>query len=269
MSIRPFMLYGESELERAREAVTAALERWRRQWLLVGASAGVSGVSACEAGGRNRQRQGSGILSTHSDDRWCFFNVEPGRVAQLGALLLGADTLDPHRLEGSVASDLVVDALGELGQTLCGRIDEETGGEAIPSSLPVLASEPGSGCLGAGLRIGHERIDCILSPGAVGAFINRVPATERKVARGIGLTALREAIRGQKVRLHARLGVPELALDAVMTLREGDVIRLEEHLSEPSTLICGAATLGCSGYLGARDGQRAVRLTPVGPGMEN
>jgi flagellar motor switch protein FliM len=71
------------------------------------------------------------------------------------------------------------------------------------------------------------------------------------------------------VRLHARLGVPELALDAVMTLREGDVIRLEESLGEPSTLICGSTTLRCSGHLGALDGQRAIRLTPIDPGTED
>lgn len=209
------------------------------------------------------------MLKAESDDRWCFFNLDPGRIRQLGAPLLSANPLDLQMVEGTITNDLALDALGALGQALCGSSTEERHEEPVAASLPALASASGSGCLRAILIIGRDQIECVLSPSAVETHLTSSPAREKKVGPSDALTPLREAIGGQSVRLRARLAVADLALEPVITLREGDVIQLDERLADPLTLICNTSKLNCVGYLGVSDGKRAIRVAVAEPGTGN
>jgi len=70
------------------------------------------------------------------------------------------------------------------------------------------------------------------------------------------------AIAHQPVTLRVELGATELDLGTLQSLRVGDVLTLSHRLDSPLTLrpADAQAPVACVGYLGARNGRRAIEV---------
>lgn len=83
--------------------------------------------------------------------------------------------------------------------------------------------------------------------------------SEQKDQQGPVFESLETAVRSNKVSLEIQLGSLELSIGKLTTLSEGDVIRLEQKLSDPVNVRIGKNKI-LTGILGAQNGSKAVQI---------
>jgi len=106
-----------------------------------------------------------------------------------------------------------------------------------------------AGALAIQLRIEAATIEACLGAGT--------PPLPRGLPKG----RLSDAVRGERVTLEAVLGKAELSAVELMSVRVGDVIKLNRALHEPLELHVRGGGVVCGARLGLHVGRPALQLT--------
>jgi len=219
--------------EKSDESVPVAAARWR-----------------CEQGGVQ-------VLALGLPEDW---------PLALCRLLLPASVLEGvAQSDGSVLRSLGIELLQELAEALLNRLreakpvagrqwrEESTAAPPTPTADRVFASVGVTCEFGAVLAI-QLRIEAATIEACLGAHTPPLP-------RGLPKGRLSDALRSERVTLEAVLGKAELSAAELMSVRVGDVIKLNRALHEPLELHVRGGGVVCGVRLGLHVGRPALQLT--------
>lgn len=177
--------------------------------------------------------------------------------ATLCRLLLPASVLEggAHPVS-SLLRSLGVELLQELGETLLDALREakptarRQWREEPPATPPSVAVT----CELAGVLTVQLRLETATIEACLGA---NTPPLPRSLPKG----RLSDALRGERVTLEAVLGKAELSAAELMSVRVGDVLKLNRALHEPLELQVRGGGVVCGARLGLHVGRTALQLT--------
>lgn len=165
--------------------------------------------------------------------------------------------------EGSIASDLAQRAWTDLGDDVARLF-----GHALPDMPAATFARPHtlpwSGGIAARLRVSAaESADIWLHIDAGSAATLARDLNRPRAAASAPLEAsVLGVLANRPFTLRAELAPAVVDIGTLQSLRIGDVLTLPHRLDEPLKLRPdgGTTEVACVGYLGARDGRRAVEL---------
>jgi Type III flagellar switch regulator (C-ring) FliN C-term len=259
MSVTPFKLLNESELQQIGTALAPAVARWREDWLGDAGDGRLAAVPASQlaadpGGGRDART----VVSALDDRNWVAVLGGPGLYGALAANLAG-------QVEGALAvpgevTPVLGGALDECLDALCGEVLRAFASPSAAAvhgrALPDLAGRRGSGAAAASVNVDGERLRIVLSASLV---LEVVSAPKRSI-RG-GLVSRLESIRNRRLKVRVDAGGVELDIASLCSIVPGDVILLDSGTHSVFTLSgAGGEPIG-SGHLGALEGRKALQLT--------
>lgn len=251
---RPIILLGETALNSLRLRAEAVLDAWAGDWMTTL---------------RPRLRAAAAEVSPrppHDEvfEHWAgergsvWFRCEAEDDALLGRTVVGPGLMTDAGCADDWIAEVVVRARQTRNRALCTALMGEPLAEPslVPSTeLPGSLHSLGSGAvhlscsaLGLSAIAAAEALTCLEPVGPV--FQGRVrPA----------LTPLNKALGGCKARLSVPLGSVEIALDTLLNLHCGDVLRLPQRLGDDLTVYCEGKPLA-KAALGEQHGRKGVQL---------
>ena len=255
MSVRPFKLYGESELSLAAERVAAVIRAWLEKWTTIDPTLLHVEVAPCSEQGA---AQDPWKIAAASAESSIALSAEPEWLRLLPALLTGQEGESPQ--PGSLGSALADDVLRDLFLQLLGHSGVKVGAslQCRTAAIPRNASRDGSGFLCVIANLANDRqLRLLFWPDVAGHF----SARSRSPGTRAALRTAEQALERRPVKLEVAIGEAELTLDELQTLAIGDVIPLKRGLHEALTLQMDSTTPVCRGYLGRVRGQVALQIS--------
>jgi flagellar motor switch/type III secretory pathway protein FliN len=248
MSLRPFLLLGESDRSFIRERVAAALAAWRGDWL---AEEAPEPLLSPRAEPRARRWLVAGNTTAGQVALGC----RDGWLQRLGALAAAGPEPAPERSPALAA---------KLGAAMLEALALELFGALSAAAAPPLLwdgeceapdwLEPGAGGVIHDLWPLLPMI-VVLSPQLVA---DALPKAHTRAGREPLAQRLR-ALQSAPVGLDAVVGCADLELGELARLAAGDVIVLDRRLDEPLALQLGAQPVARI-HLGTAAGGKAVQV---------
>jgi hypothetical protein len=262
MRIRPYILYGETTLGNIKAAVRQILREWSDAWGLSGSS-----LTMLEPVTEFAEGEGSECVLAYEtgDDKWVLFVQDRELFEETGSLLLHDNRIRPRQgsFKDSVAADIVMQALAELACRLSGRNPDERISPVettVRQRLAPMASLTGAGILRLQIHIADSTMQAWI-PAQLAQSLAATDAVMVDQDGGLDpLFPVGKALSRQAVPVSVTLGNIELTLDAFCSLQEGDVIRLDEGLSERALVAFAHSETACKGFLGQKNGNLAVQI---------
>jgi hypothetical protein len=266
MGIRPHKIINRSERALIERRLLEGLREWAERYAIVPLAPSCRMRTAAEKPDESEppvaawwrcEQGGVQVLALGLPGDW---------PATLGGLLLPASVLEGGaQPEISLLRSLGIELLHELGETL---LDALRGAKPVtrrqwreePPATPPTATMNGSlesiavTCEMAGVLTLHLRIEAATVEDCLGAKTLPLP-------RGLPKGRLSEAVRGERVTLEAVLGTAELSAAELMSVRVGDVLKLNRALHEPLELHVRGGGVVCGARLGLHVGRTALQLT--------
>lgn len=166
--------------------------------------------------------------------------------------------------EGSIAQETAQLATDELGDELSRRFGHALHGPAGRSMPPRVAAWSGSVIARLDLRGGEALTLWLLLDGDSAATLLRDLPRPAAAPLPPLQSTVPAAIVARTATLRVELAPVVIDLGTLQSLRVGDVLTLPHRLERPLELRApDDARIACLGYLGARDGHRAVELLPT------
>src|SRR5262245_13582598 len=254
MSLRPFVLLGESDRSVIRERVAAALAAWRSDWLAEEAPEPLLSPRA-------EPRARRWLVAGNATAGQLALGCRDGWLQRLGALAAAGPEPAPER-SPALAAKLGEAMLEALALQLFGALSTAAAPPLMAAPSPIWQHEceaPDWLEAGAGGVI-HDLWPLLpaivaLSPPLVGAALPAAGPRARRqpLAQRLG------ALQGAPVRLDAVVGCAEIELGELARLAAGDVIVLDRRLDEPLALQLGAQPVARI-HLGTAAGGKAVQV---------
>lgn len=253
MAHRPYRLRGRRHVNALRGHLKTLLLEWTGTWMTQADAPHLEVRSLSKPhGGDSRLRR----LSA-ADGRWLALDWAAGDSSAAVGRILGAASA----VRGRLARDLGEQALRDLARRLMATDGFESSPEPLP--LPDEVWQPGAGSVAVDACFADFALHLVIGGAVVDDLLQDCCAAGPTKALP-PLSSLVVAMDGQAVPLNVSLGVAELPLQAVATLRTGDVIRLDKPLGEPLALSGPEGAELCPVALGRRKGKLAVQLmTPA------
>lgn len=138
----------------------------------------------------------------------------------------------------------------------------------LPPSTEDRAPEAGllrpwSGAVCLELPCGDAYVNVLVNAPAVGALL--APAVASAARRGAtSMEPLLQAMSDRSMTLKVELRAFELGLGDLQDLQLGDIVPLQHALDRPLRVCLADGTPICDGYLGQRDGCKAIELVASG-----
>ncbi|OWQ46378.1 hypothetical protein CDL60_12900 [Roseateles noduli] len=167
--------------------------------------------------------------------------------------------------DGSIAYEAAQLATDELGDELSRRFGHALHGSAGRSMPPRVAAWSGSVIARLDLR-GAETLTLwlLLDGDSAATLLRDLPRPGAAAALPPLQSTVTAAIAAHTAALRVELAPVVIDLGTLQSLRVGDVLPLPHRLERPLELRApDDARIACLGYLGARDGHRAVELLPT------
>jgi len=253
--IREFRVRSAADLGLLRARLARSLRAWASDWFAAGAERLVT-LPAFADGWDEGWHE---VWACPGEPaRWCGVRCEPFEL--LAAELFGTSA---ESAAGAMAETGIVAAAGRRALAdLAGRVLAKPRGSSPIHSPGLEACEapewmgaPGAGTCELAIGIGHARVECVLSPGAADAWLDRDAGG---AAPGPRLTSRREALLDLRLDARAIVGFGELSLESLSRLAVGDVIELDQRVDHPSELSIPGLPIRCGAYLCERNGRSAL-----------
>lgn len=261
MAVQPFTLLGASVLADAQRLVAEATLPWQRGWGIEAAAWAVKAYRAWEFSDR-KPRQGfawrrnwragaAGFwLGWHGDFleelQRAFFASDGGYAIHAGNRPQLAPAVAQEALEAMMAA-LVDRMLPSPAQAL-----RDTGSEPPPAMLCR-----GSGCVLIELRLNKSACLCLLNESCVRSLM---PPPATGLPARLPKISVANALDSVAAPLKVELGKVRIGLGALMSVKVGDVIRLESSIDTPLTVSLGEATAAFGAFLGQVEGTIAIEV---------
>lgn len=260
-TVRPFFLYGETQLGHLRSKIAPIVAKWLVDWACdrgveQTATVTLSDVSSLE-------KSHSYVRVTCIGEGWCAVGLSGNSFNACMSLMFDRKSAHINGAKPGVMGAVVEKALADLAS----RLVEGAGGvDMIPSdvaveTLPAIVHMPGSGCVVLSLTLADVGMHVVLNQHVVACYVNN-PSAKAAVVKP-GLISAKDAIGRERVRANVRLGDADLALGALSALQVGDVIELEKRITERCEMVFENSSTRCLGYLGKSDGRYALRIDKV------
>ncbi|MBV8464753.1 MAG: FliM/FliN family flagellar motor switch protein [Burkholderiales bacterium] len=260
MAVRNFVLLKQRDIIEAEDRARTALYTWLARWCgsHVDTALRCSPMPAADHFDNHGTWSAFAAGGQSSETLWC--HAPAGFERQLQAVLFDHDDaslqVERHR-DSALAQDVAHDAASDLTTSilsaLAARPAVATGAEGARPDDTVF--RPYSGVALVTATVGNASLSLLL-PLSYLPKPNRPATTAMRAA----LAPLPEALQNIAVRLDAQLGEIELPVAQLLSLAQGDVIRLPIRLDQELTLRAGDTTL-CHAHLGQSGGCRALELS--------
>ncbi len=274
---RPLQWWSATALDTLARTINRAWQDWAARWGV--AAQAVEAFNAHETLADQQVLPGfwrPWLADAHAAAPWSWISAggdEPSSV--VAALMFGTASdgaTAPARVSGtSLAAEVAQRAWAEFEDDLARLMGHAPSGgvgvgEFAQGVGPKLGRWSGAACVR--LRWGQPAApDLWLHLGAdsIAPLLKNVPKRWTGLMAPIDTTVV-DAIAHKPFVLRVELNSTELDLGALQSLRVGDVLTLSHRLDMPLLLrphgpeAGAAAAVACAGYLGARNGRRAIEL---------
>jgi flagellar motor switch/type III secretory pathway protein FliN len=256
--IRPYLLFGGTELNRLEQTLALVTAAWAERWL----SAGSAEVRA-EMLGAEAERNGD-WLALKSGASAVYLKRPVGIYKALALAMFGDVAKAPGLSDAPspMVAGTLASALQDLGAAVLAALNpakESPDVLSIAAPPPAETWDPGAGAL-------MIRIECkplqlrLLLPGSLSAAYLRGAETARASPSAAPLENPLSMLATRSVRVAAQLGEAEIDIGTLQSLAVGDVIKLDTRVDQPAQLLSADGTPLCHGYLGTRDGYKSLQL---------
>lgn len=244
---RAFRLLGQAQLAFAQEHAQRLAAGWARDWL----REGQLDVQVQAAEGLPPLH--GPWLSLQQGDASCHVQRDAGAAERL---LFGAQVMQEASALAREAAD---DACIDFAQRCLGRSTPALRTGAAP---PATLWQRASGALQVSLRLPQGTIELLLDGAAAAAWWAQCPraAMPKQASRLQTLSELRTATGHGRLRLSAWSGQAQISVATWQSLALGDVLPLDLPIDQPLHLHIDGQPTAQRAYLGAHNGQRALRL---------
>lgn len=250
---RPFLLLGSHALQTLSERLQDALQAWAPQWCPGGHDYTVSATPA-------HPPLEVPTLQHFSDgtaDLW--ISTSDARTQATARCVLGESWVASHGVPADWSRDIVLRALESqsqavAGSLLLGPVQSVTAASSLPTDLFA----PGSGavsldCRTLGLRLWASR-----------HVLRHVPPRASAHPKS-ALQPLSACLEGRTVPVTAVAGTVKLAVEQLLSLAPGDVLRLSSLAHAKARIRLSNGLPLAEGSLGQQAGNRALRLVDRTP----
>ncbi len=256
MQLAPFRLLGQSALSAVQTALERAAASWAGQWGVAPSALNFSAARAWEVGALPRGASVAHLARDNGRAVWIAVGGELG--AEMQKVLFPSDTNHPPMLVEPVtlaqsgarqACDALFDALA------CAALSSQAKVARIPADeVPAAVWRRGAGAVLVKFSLGRQQGYLLLDCQAVQCL--QAPAPALAPLSAVDYTA---AVASTPVSLQLTIGAARVGLGNLLSLSEGDVIRLDSQVDAPIALTLGGAEL-FHAYLGRRGDSVAVEL---------
>lgn len=261
MRVRPYTLPGAALRAHLRDRLEQQVETWSSRW---GVAAALDGVDACVPASFDTEAlRAAPALRFEAADagHWLVLRASDDALSTVGAAAL-ARSFPPAA--GNEASPLLRELGIELWRDLAATLAGDDGDYAPRASgrlAQCVRTEvwlQDSRCVRIDLNLAAVEFACWL-PWALAEdrVASKVDAALAAAATQ-PLAARFAALGPERVGARALLGDAEVSLDALSSLRVGDVICLDAALDEPVELAFAGSEGRVVGHLGKRDDRLAI-----------
>lgn len=266
MKVRPFILLSQQDVHAVEVKLAEAVEQWRSLTVppRFGARMGTVSTALDDAQIQSINKMFVRRVVTRQGGQ-CLLGITPGMFQAFCLMLIDRELavainlVAPRSILFSAAEEVLSDLAIRL---LGGGSDDQSVVEKDDGGLLQELNQRGSGHIHFTFELEQIRFFIALSHKAVTALRQDRP---RHTAASVNLSSRKDAVGPATVRLHAQLGDIELNLSALMSLQAGDVIKTEHRIHDPMLVRFPGTATELTGYLGARDDKRAIRVTGARP----
>lgn len=255
--IRPYLLFGDTELSKLKLALLPVVSAWATRWLKASSNDFCLEILAPDSD------HDANWLAFKSGGAALYLQRPVGTYKTLTLAMFGdvvktsglSDTPSPL-VAGSIAS-----ALQDLGATALRALEpNQQSNDVISIAESPLAETWASGSGAYMISIVCKPLHLrLLLPGTVTAAFLR----SDKVTAARPSTPLENPLSlltTRSVHIVAHLGEAEIDIGTLQSLEVGDVIKLGTRINQPAQLFSNDGTPLCHGYLGTRDGHKSLQL---------
>jgi hypothetical protein len=259
-AVTPIVLLGDTRKRVIGEYVRAGVERWRRAWADDPKPRIAVDVSGTESLVGRWSSHSCFQANSARGATLCLFVAPrclPAIAGLRGSVL---DATNRRHDPDTLAAGIEFEALQRLARELLGGTRTEmTSFERMTLPIPAAIRQLGAArCPVASITLGEAEatFSIALSP----VFVSSLLPTRNDSPRDERVEPRRSAVAEQVVGVEAVLGHAEVSIRDLALLAVGDVIVMDESLSDPGSLQIEGGERVCRVALGQLDGRRAVQF---------
>ena len=252
MGAELYSLLGEATLARAIALLQGASAPWCAQWGVPQASLSWRAWRAWDGAAPGAPASWQALAVDGQQQAW--FAWPAAMCSELAALMFGQPA-QPATLAANVADSALADLVAQL-VTALGLDGHGPQGETLAAGPGATMHRPGSGALLLVLTVGATNLVCLLNGASVATLA--MPAAAQ--AAPLAPYKLSMALARTPVRLPVVVGKVQIALDDVLSLQVGDVVRMNATLDQPVQVCNDIGTPLFAAYLGAHEEQVVLEV---------
>lgn len=255
MAVHAYTLLGNATLARLQDLFAQAAGQWCAAW---GVSREALQVDCGRAWEMNARVRAALVATERRGGSWIAWPGDSLPHLQDAMFPPQSGAFTPAETACAIASGVAQDAAAALRTCIAkalatGVPDSAVLREAPPPSL----FQAGSGAAYIALSIGKFTLRCVLDGTTVRTLAAPVPAARLAPLQRLDY---RKALQTTAVSLPVDIGRADVGLGSLMTLRVGDVIRLDRSAELPLAVRGAQGSILFSGYLGSDNGQLALTI---------
>jgi flagellar motor switch/type III secretory pathway protein FliN len=258
--VTPIMLLGDTRKRVIGEYVRAGVERWRRAWAEDPKPRITVEVAGTESLVGRWSSQSCFQANSARGATLCMFVAPRCLPAIAGLRGWVPDAAHRQSDPDTLAARLEFEGLQRLArELLSGARTEMTTFERTPLPVPAAIRQFGAArCPVASITLGEAEatFSIVLSP----VFVAALLPTRNDSQQDERVEPRKSAVAEQSVGVEAVLGHAEVSIRELAQLAVGDVIVMDEVLSDPGSLQVEGGGRVCRVALGRLDGRRAVQF---------
>jgi hypothetical protein len=244
---RPFRLVGNSMLQALRQRLEAGLSAWATDWEIDLLTTTVDATDTLPSQAILQAETWKTCRSTSGANVW--FRSSDDQARKLHTLIFGIEK--PDDLSWQVVAKVQADLVNACHRALCGDTPPASYRKDTPAD-DLYA--PGAGTV----LFQFEALDLMIL--AEGSLLPtaKISPTQSKAPK---VPDLRQFVGDQPISLNVLAGSADLKLSHLLSLRRGDVIRLDSKLDDSLTLAIGPKhqrLAACA--LGQSEGHCAIQI---------
>ncbi len=282
MNVRPFFLLGATQLSLLKESLVGDLTDWAFDWFNGEVDIECKEVFVLESVSDDSSQETFFRVKDPTGGQWAIFPSSPAIVERLCSQMLYtldmqsniSQDISVRARSASLVTGIVRESLMDLSRRImnCSGMDgvdlDEEG--TLKSCIPGDTFKQGKGVLQVNIQLNDVLLSvCFPVVPLLEARQCSLQLTLEEDESGKTLSTtvlhalLKEALADKPIMAEAILGGAELSLGELVALKVGDVIQLDQSLSEPLTLEFDQSPTKFKGYLGQQQGRLVLQVADI------
>jgi hypothetical protein len=269
---KPYRLVGKRDVSSVRSKLSDLIGFWSKDWLGVSGSVSVEMISSYPEEEMLFEQEGVELYQA-DDEKWCmlagtdfirnnwdsaFFHVSERHASQT-------------RLERSfLGPQIAMKAFSNLAARLLGKenqVDTRPDREHLTQLLSK-SKTPGIEGAVAIFSFAETSFRLIWSADIVLGYLENNSIQNNEITKK-NIVPIKNGLARQKLSATVYLGSTELSLEDMANLNVGDVIRLDQKVSDLPKFVIDGNKVSFSGYLGKQEDIKAFKLHDADALVEN